>query len=177
MMRVTGFLAGVGLTVAAFVLVLNTRENQQPGIVTETSEDPTPAEFSAVVEAIAEHVDVVKSGNELDEPGTAGGESRHGFEKPGPEQDPQRDDQAQVATDVSDREDTGATSTYLFWSPFRSEWAAQGFAGRLTASTQVPVEVVNAGPGNYQVAFSYQNETDRLARIERIETITGLKLE
>lgn len=168
MMRVTGFLAGVGLTVAAFVLVLNTRENPQPGIVTEASEDPTPAEFAAVVEAIAEHVD---------EPGTASGEPRHGFEKSGPEQAPQRDDQAQVATDVSDREDTGATSTYLFWSPFRSEWAAQGFAGRLTASTQVPVEVVNAGPGNYQVAFSYQNETDRLARIERIETITGLKLE
>jgi len=154
MMRVTGFLAGVGLTVAAFMLVLNTRENQQPGIVTEATEDPTPAEFTAVVEAIAEHVD---------EPGTASGKPRHG--------------QAQVATDVSDRKDTGATSTYLFWSPFRSEWAAQGFAGRLTASTQVPVEVVNAGPGNYQVAFSYQNETDRLARIERIETITGLKLE
>ena len=57
MMRVTGFLAGVGLTVAALVLVLNTRENQQPGIVTEASEDPTPAEFIAVVEAIAEQTE------------------------------------------------------------------------------------------------------------------------
>ncbi len=158
MMRVTGFLAGVGLTIAAFVLVLNTRENQQPETVTETTVDPTSVELAAVVEAIAEHVDVVS-------------------EESGPDHDLQPDNQAQAATGVSDREDTGATSTYLFWSPFRSEWAAQGFAGRLTSSTQVPVGVVDAGPGNYRVAFSYRNETDRLARVERIETITGLKLE
>ncbi len=177
MMRVTGFLAGVGLTIAAFVLVLNTRENQQPETVTETTVDPTSAELAAVVEAIAEYVDVVQTGNELDEPGMASAEPQHGFEESGPDHDLQPDDQAQAAADVSDREEPGATSTYLFWSPFRSEWAAQGFAGRLTSSTQVPVEVVDAGPGNYRVAFSYRNETDRLARVERIETITGLKLE
>jgi hypothetical protein len=41
----------------------------------------------------------------------------------------------------------------------------------------VPVAVVNAGPGQYRVAFSYQDETERLARIEHIEAITGLKLD
>jgi len=230
MMRAIGFLAGVGLTVAAFVLVLNTWDNRQPDTVMGTTVDPTPAEFAAVVEAIAEHVDVAKSGdesdqavapnpesgvvdpeppndsveatgdgtpdqssdastamlaqtdvvqagNELDQPGTASGKPQHGFEESGPDQDLQPDDQAQAATDVSNREDTGATSTYLFWSPFHSEWAARGFAGRLTLSTQVPVEVVSAGPGNYRVAFNYRDEADRRARIERIETITGLKLE
>ncbi len=80
-------------------------------------------------------------------------------------------------TNDSNRQDSGDAGTYLFWSPFRSEWAAQGFAGRLTSATQVPVEVINAGPGQYRVAFSYRDETERLAQIERIETITGLKLE
>ena len=68
-------------------------------------------------------------------------------------------------------------SWYAFWSPFRSEWSAQGFARRLRSATRVPVEVVAAGSGQYRVAFSYQDETERLAHIERIETITGLRLE
>lgn len=83
----------------------------------------------------------------------------------------------QVATDDANRQNSSDTNTFQFWSPFRSAWAAQGFAERLTSATQVPVEVFNTGPGKYRVAFSYQDETDRLARIERIETITGLKLE
>jgi hypothetical protein len=89
-------------------------------------------------------------------------------------------DQLQNSLETSDnfnRADSSDTGTYLFWSPFRSTWAAQGFAGRLTLSTQVPVDVDNTAPGKYRVAFSYQDETDRLARIDRIETITGLKLE
>jgi hypothetical protein len=177
MMRVFGFLSGVALTVAAFVLVLSPRDNRQPEPVTETAALPTPVELAAVVEAIAERVDVVKAANEPDRTEMAASEAQTVLEESGPDQDDHLDGQAPRETDVADLEDTDATGTYLFWSPFRSAWAAQGFAGRLTSSTQVPVEVVNAGPGNYRVAFSYQDETDRLARIERIETITGLKLE
>lgn len=69
------------------------------------------------------------------------------------------------------------TRTHLFWSPFRSQWAAEGFARRLTNSTQIPIEVINAGAGKYRVAFAYQDESERLAHIERIESITGLQLE
>ena len=73
--------------------------------------------------------------------------------------------------------DSGGAGLHLFWSPFRSEWSAQGFARRLRSATRVPVEVVAGGTGQYRVAFSYQDETERLAHIERIETITGLRLE
>ena len=104
---------------------------------------------------------------------TADAQQQNGFEASGMDQ--QSIDQ--VATDDANRQDSSDTNTFQFWSPFRSAWAAQGFAERLTSATQVPVEVFNTGPGKYRVAFSYQDETDRLARIERIETITGLKLE
>jgi hypothetical protein len=66
---------------------------------------------------------------------------------------------------------------YLFWAPFRSEVAARGFAVRLSADTEVAVEVVAAGSGRYRVGFDYQDETERRALVNRIQVITGLELE
>lgn len=237
MMRATGFLAGVCLTVAALLMILDNRESQQAEIVTQATAAATTEELSGVVAAIAEQVDVLPAEIESDQAvpahpdsATADGEAESGFlettEDVTAEQDsagsttsvakadpvqsenasnkvisadhesrtaddePQRDfeasgldqehhleAQAEALADDSDRQDSGDAGTYLFWSPFRSEWSAQGFAGRLTSATQVPVEVINAGPGQYRVAFSYRDETERLAQIMRIETITGLKLE
>jgi len=184
-MRTTGFLAGVALTVAALLLVLDGRESQQPEMVTQA----TAEELSGVLAAIAEQVDVEiplehesgmadsESQSGFEAPGTADGEPQGGFEDSGPDPDQHLNVQAEAQTDDSARQDSGDAGTYLFWSPFRSAWSAQGFAGRLTSATQVPVEVVNAGPGEFRVAFSYQDETERLAQIMRIESITGLKLE
>ena len=73
--------------------------------------------------------------------------------------------------------DTSKASRYRVWSPFHSKWAAEGFAQHLSQATAVPVEVVNAGAGNYQVVFSYRDDGERQALVERIETITGLELE
>ena len=67
--------------------------------------------------------------------------------------------------------------SHLFWSPFRSEPAAQGFAGRLSAATDVAVTVTKASPASYRVGFAYRDETERRALIERIESLTGLELE
>ena len=224
MMRTTGFLAGVCLTIAAFLLVLDIQEDPQPETFTATTGNPTAEELSAIVDAIAEQVDVVTAETESEVPVspnpesvTAAAEPQRGFmeavvddtlEEPAeapvapvaaadvapPRQesgipappDPVAatvDDQLQNGIEAFSMEldhlsiDQSDTGTYLFWSPFRSTWAAQGFAGRLTLATRVPVDVVNTGPGKYRVAFSFQDETERLARIERIETITGLKLE
>jgi len=237
MIRATGFLLGVCLSVAALLLLLDSRESRQPANVTQATGNTTVAELSGVVAAIAEQVDVLPAENESGqlgpadpEPATADGEPQsgfmettgdvtaeddsegstvsvaeavlsqaenasnrvissdhesrttdnepqNGFEASGLDKEHRLDVQAEAQTGGSDRENSGAGGTYLFWSPFRSEWSARGFAGRLTSATQVPVEVINAGPGEYRVAFSYQDETERLARIERIETITGLKLE
>jgi len=84
------------------------------------------------------------------------------------------------APDPEQLRDTGnsdSTHSHVFWSPFRSEWAAKGFAGRLTNATQITVKVVDVGSGKYRAAFDYQDEIQRLENIERIQSITGLKLE
>ncbi|MFV1973184.1 MAG: hypothetical protein ACC648_05630, partial [Thiohalobacterales bacterium] len=91
--------------------------------------------------------------------------------------DPQLWNQSMAVFETADRKDATAVSRYLVWSPFRSEWAAQGFAQRLTVATGVPVEVTSAGPGNYQVVFNYRDDGERQAMVERIETVTGLELE
>ena len=65
---------------------------------------------------------------------------------------------------------------HSFWNPFRSEIAANGFAARLTALTGIDYRVVRLEPGAYQVAFAYADDTERAAKIARIEAATGLHL-
>ena len=70
-----------------------------------------------------------------------------------------------------------ATRSHVFWSPFRSEWAADGFARRLTEATQINIDVIEVQRGRYRAVFSYQDESQRLEHMDRIESITGLKPE
>lgn len=73
--------------------------------------------------------------------------------------------------------DTHVTNQrHLFWSPFRSEWAAKGFARRLSNATQIPIKVIRENASRHRVFFHYNNEEQRLQYIERIEFITGLQL-
>jgi len=106
-----------------------------------------------------------------------GNEQKRAVATAAPASEQQTDVPEAAQTDSSGERDSAGSGIYTFWSPFRSVWAAQGFARRLTAATQVPVEVVDGGPGNYRVAFSYHDEQQRRARMERITTITGLTLE
>jgi hypothetical protein len=252
-MRAIGFLSGIALTVAAFLLVLDARDNQRPDPAPEPAGETTPEQLSQLFEAIAETVDVAATDpapatefaaepdpvfpapatrNDFQvpppgpqqpadlqavtpdsEPAGAGGTTANGLElsaapaerhldvqtesaqaiAPGTESTtgagapqaglepsgvpPERHLDLQAQADSLNTGDSGGAGLHLFWSPFRSEWSAQGFAMRLSSATRVPVEVVAAGTGRYRVAFSYQDETERLAHIERIETITGLQLE
>jgi hypothetical protein len=145
---------------------------------------PTPEALAKMVAAIAEHVDITPEANESEQAvapqpqaATAGGDTQSAVEASAPAPAPPPDVQTTTAAGAFDGQDHDQPGTYLFWSPFRSEWAAQGFARRLTSATQVPVEVIAAAPGAYRVAFSYQDELQRQAWIERIQTITGLQLE
>jgi len=184
MMRTIGFLSGVCLTVAGFLLVLHLHDSQPPETLAETPSPPPPEARSRVVAAIAEQVDIEPPANASAQAvpapqaiRTVDSETPDGGNASAPQPAQQPDIQAAPPVTASDQEDRGESGSFLFWSPFRSVWAAEGFARRLTSATRVPVEVVDAGPGEYRVAFSYQDDSERLARINRIETITGLKLE
>jgi len=65
---------------------------------------------------------------------------------------------------------------YSFWSPFRSELAANGFVAKLQESTGIDYRVVKVKTGVYEVAFAYVDDTDIEAKLERIASATGLDM-
>ncbi|MGB5511453.1 MAG: hypothetical protein WBM87_07065 [Woeseiaceae bacterium] len=65
---------------------------------------------------------------------------------------------------------------YAFWSPFRSELAADGFISELQRTTGLDYRVVKLKPGVYEVAFAYSDPPDRDTKLDRIAAATGLDM-
>lgn len=63
---------------------------------------------------------------------------------------------------------------YAFWSPFRSEIAANGFVSRLQETTGIDYRIVKVKTGVYEVAFAYSDDNDIQDKLERISAATGL---
>ena len=63
---------------------------------------------------------------------------------------------------------------YAFWSPFRSELAANGFVTKLQETTGIDYRVVKVKTGVYEVAFAYVDDTDIQDKLARISSATGL---
>lgn len=225
MTKTLGFLTGVCLTAAVFVLVLDGWPHRQPEetlpATVASDNDPLDATPSAVGE-VSLHVEtphasatvagktdssipsassvagLIKAATAVTDssippaaaqiPGDTGQPSLSTVSPQADESttaEPQAVAEQAGSTDSSapdqarpdDTGDSDATRSHLFWSPFRSEWAARGFAGRLGSATQITIDVVEVGSGRYRAAFDYQDENERLELIERIESITGLQLE
>ena len=182
MMRTTGILVGTLLMLGIFLLVLSV--SNSPTLVKEvvsresvlstgttTESGPGVVEHGPVEDSIDTEVLAVADSTVLDEALRKDDRDRLlGL-------DPQSWNQSMGAHGTVLRNAPAEVSRYLVWSPFRSEWAAQGFARRLTLATDVPVEVHNEGPGNFQVVFSYRDDSERQAMVRQIETVTGLELE
>lgn len=65
---------------------------------------------------------------------------------------------------------------YAFWSPFRSELAADGFVSQLQRTTGLDYRVVKLKPGVYEVAFAYADDEEIQTKLTQISTATGLDL-
>ena len=65
---------------------------------------------------------------------------------------------------------------YAFWSPFRSEIAANGFINKLQATTGIDYRVVKIKTGVYEVAFAYVDDADIQNKLARISSATGLDM-
>jgi hypothetical protein len=65
---------------------------------------------------------------------------------------------------------------HTFWNPFRSEIAARGFVSQLERVTGLDYRVVKVKSGVYEVAFAYEGDVERQARLAQIEAATGLDL-
>jgi len=179
MTRAIGILVGALFMLGVFLLVLST--GNSPTLVKEVvgNEADTPArvtESIATGDVPVENA-VASVAYPVADPASLDKENQQDAIGSGLELDPQSWNQSMAAHETDDRNDATVVSRYRVWSPFRSEWAANGFARRLVLATEVPVEVVNESPGNYQVVFSYRDDGERQALVERIETVTGLELE
>ena len=73
-------------------------------------------------------------------------------------------------------EAVGEENWYAFWSPFRSQLAADGFVARLQESTGLDYRVVKVKTGVYEVAFAYTDYADIHAKLDRIATAAGLDM-
>ncbi len=78
---------------------------------------------------------------------------------------------ADVATETAVEE-----HWYAFWSPFRSELAANGFIEQLQRTTGLDYRVVKQKVGVYEVAFAYTDENDIDTKLARISEATGLEM-
>ena len=71
---------------------------------------------------------------------------------------------------------TATESWYAFWSPFRSELAANGFVSQLQRTTGMDYRVVKLKPGVYEVAFLYSSDGDIETKLAQISAATGLEM-
>lgn len=179
MTRAIGILVGTLLMLGVFLLALSA--GHAPTLLREVvhSEADTNPANTGLAPAKAAPLENSVASPELAVTDTAGPvtQSQPAGKDNGFVLDPQLWNQSMEAHETTNRDDSAAVLRYRVWSPFRSEWAANGFARRLLLATDVPVEVVNESPGNYQVVFSYRDDGERQALVERIEAVTGLELE
>jgi hypothetical protein len=65
---------------------------------------------------------------------------------------------------------------HSFWNPFRSEIAARGFVSQLERVTGLDYRIVKVKTGVYEVAFAYEGDIEKQAKLSQIQAATGLEL-
>ena len=178
MLRGAGFILGV-LLVATFVFALSGKGRQTIQPIMALVRSP-PDE--AGIPAIRRSPDSVEINDESVVPDEA--PPRPGEVKDEPDHleksnypDARKGDQSNTTTsEATDLSQSTEPRQFRLWSPFHSMRAAQGFADRLASVADVSVDIQRTGPGGFQVMLLYRSEQERLASIERIERLTGLKI-
>jgi hypothetical protein len=168
MMRFLGVLVGSALAVAALVVFVGIPEFTTESSVAETAVITLPmrSETPAPVPPIAEPQAQV--------PATAAVETPV---EPSPEPDtPPNEPPVEPVDEVPATAPAPSLQWYAFWSPFRSEVAANGFVDQLQRVTGLDYRVVKVKPGVYEVAFAYEDDQEITANLSQISAATGLKL-
>jgi hypothetical protein len=170
MMRLLGVLVGSALAVAALVVFVGIPEFTTESNVVETAvitlpmRGGTPAPEAESAAPAQEAQVAAATPAPAEEPAAAAASA-----------DTQTAPQAVEAADVPAPSEI-ALHWYAFWSPFRSEVAANGFVDQLQRVTGLDYRVVKVKPGVYEVAFAYQDDQDITASLSQISAATGLAL-
>lgn len=172
-MRVLGVLVGSALAVAALVVFVGIPEFTTESGVTETAVITLPMRSASPPPqpAPASPADPAQQATVASEPPDAAA---------APEFEPEPADGGRAvpdaATDTAPEAPAATLQWYAFWSPFRSEVAANGFVDQLQRVTGLDYRVVKVKPGVYEVAFAYENDQEITANLSQISAATGLEL-
>ena len=167
-MRFLGVLVGSTLAVAALVVFIGipefTTESSvaEPTVITLPMRSETPAPEPPIAEPPAE-VPATAAVESPAEPVT---------EPDAPTDEPLEDPVYEAPPPAP----AASLQWYAFWSPFRSEVAANGFVDQLQRVTGLDYRVVKVKPGVYEVAFAYEDDQDITASLSQISAATGLQL-
>ena len=166
MIRVVGILCGSALAIALLIIVLGLPEFQrantaQPELETEVvtieespvaaepiEAEPVPVPAAPIEQAPMEQVVIDETADEILE---------------------------QIPAPTSPMT-SPAENWFAFWSPFRSELAANGFITQLQRETGMDYRVVKIKPGVFEVAFAYDGEADIETKLATISQATGLEM-
>ena len=167
MMRFLGVLVGSALAVAALVVFVGipefTTESSvpEPTVITLPMRAGTPAaQDSVIAEAPQEVPHEAPPAAASDTPAAA-------VEDTVPNDTPPEPPATETAV---------TQQWYAFWSPFRSQVAANGFVDQLQRVTGLDYRVVKVKPGVYEVAFAYEDDQEITANLSQISAATGLQL-
>ena len=150
MIRLLGILVGAAIAVAALILLVGL-----PEFPDQSGQDAPPTSDL-----------VATSGRDqsgLDEP-------------PVLPVEPEQPESDELLPDVTDDTVLESNHWYAFWSPFRSELAANGFVSQLQRTTGLDYRVVKLKPGVYEVAFAYSDDADAETKLAQISAATGLNI-
>jgi len=167
-MRLLGVLVGSALAVAALVVFVGIPEFTTESSVSESTVITLPMRSDApdpVVAAAPEEAPPAAATDSPVKPVAA--------EVPAdtPEATP-----AGLAAETPAPAPAAKPQWYAFWSPFRSEVAANGFVDQLQRVTGLDYRVVKVKPGVYEVAFAYEDDQEITANLSQISAATGLQL-
>jgi hypothetical protein len=175
MLRIIGILTGAALAIAFLIVALGVPEFAKH----EAEVNPEPVlDQAALLEPVA---DVEPEAAVQVTPEPEAEAVAEAFAEPAPEPDYE----ALVEQIFAPEPESGpepepapvlAENWYAFWSPFRSELAANGFVSKLQESTGIDYRVVKIKTGLYEVAFAYSDDEDVQDKLARISAATGLDM-
>ena len=178
MLRLIGILTGSAIAVAFLIVALGPPRLTPPADAIEAVAEETEPPATAVVTPIEleplqeiPEPTVAEPADELPEVPLTGEQTEALIEEIfSPQPQP-------VAAEVPVADTTVADENwYAFWSPFRSEIAANGFVSKLQETTGIDYRVVKVKTGVYEVAFAYIDDADIEDKLARISNATGLDM-
>ena len=175
MLRLIGIITGAALAIAFLIITLGIPEFGEPGaaIDPESVLEPVPQPEPLPLAEPATETAVE----------TAPEPAPEAEIKPTEEAAPEPDYEALVEQIFAPNPEPDSApepvtdeNWYAFWSPFRSELAANGFVAKLQESTGIDYRVVKVETGVYKVAFAYLDDEDIQEKLARISAATGLDM-